>query len=146
MPVKRQGRIIEESEEIVEPESVGSSPPKFDFTKYTLSRAVEKKTLTIAESDETFEVTVRPMSWAKKNQLISGSLTFGSEGTTGFDGDSYVRNCLKEVLVDAPWGRTTEAFLLTIDDRLGSALESLVPKAFGGEEANSVDLDTVKKE
>ena len=47
------------------------------------------------------------------------------------------------MLVDAPWGRTTEAFLLTIDERLGAALEGLVPKAFASED--SVDIDTVKK-
>jgi hypothetical protein len=149
MPVKGKGRIIEESEEIPKVESVdpvGGSPPPFDFRKYTLSRDVEKKILTIPDSDETFEVSVRPMSWAKKNQIISASLTFGAEGTSGFDGDSYVRNCLKEVLVEAPWGRTTEAFLLTIDDRLGSALEALVPKAFGNDDANSVDIENVKKE
>ena len=48
------------------------------------------------------------------------------------------------MIVEAPWGRTTEAFLITIDDRLGSALESIVPKAFTGDSV--VDVDTVKKE
>ena len=84
------------------------------------------------------------MSWAKRNQIISNSLTFGADGGTGFDGDGYVRSCLKEMLVDAPWGRTTESFLLTIDERLGTALETLVPKAFATDD--SVDIDTVKKE
>ena len=49
------------------------------------------------------------------------------------------------MLVDAPWGRTTEAFLISIDERLGSALEAVVPKAFGSD-AVTVDSDTVKKE
>ena len=116
---------------------------QFDFKKYTLSLEPDKKTLTIPETGESFDVTVKPLSWAKRNQIISSSLTFGADGGTGFDGDGYVRNCLKEMLVDAPWGRTTEAFLLTIDERLGTALETLVPKAFASDE--SVDVDTVKK-
>jgi len=116
----------------------------FDFKKYTLSLEPDKKTLTIADTGESFDVTVKPLSWAKRNQIISSSLTFGADGGTGFDGDGYVRSCLKEMLVDAPWGRTTEAFLLTIDERLGTALEGLVPKAFASED--SVDIDTVKKE
>ena len=51
---------------------------------------------------------------------------------------------LKEMIIDAPWGRTTEAFLLTIDTRLGSALEEVVPKAFDNSDA-TVDVDNVKK-
>jgi len=120
--------------------------PQFNFHKYTLSNQPEKRTLTVSETGEEFEVTIKPMSWAKRNQIISTSLKFGADGSTGFDGDTYVRNCLKEILVDAPWGRTTEAFLLTIDDRLGTALEVLVPKAFGGDDPDGVDIDTIKKE
>ena len=151
MPVK--GRITTEIESEIESDideepvvqSI-SDPPQFNFKKYTLSLEVEKRTLTIDDTGETFEVTIRPMSWAKRNQIISSSLKFGADGATGFDGDMYVRNCLKEILVEAPWGRTTEAFLLTIDDRLGTALERIVPKAFGGEDPDGVDIDTVKKE
>lgn len=116
----------------------------FDFKKYTLSLEPDTRTLTIPETGDSFDVTVKPLSWAKRNQIISNSLTFGADGGTGFDGDGYVRSCLKEMLVDAPWGRTTESFLLTIDERLGTALETLVPKAFATDD--SVDIDTVKKE
>jgi len=146
MPVRRiESEPV--SEPVVEPvKEAVSEPPQFDFKKYTLSLEPEKRTLTIPETGETFEVTVRPMSWAKRNSIISSSLKFGADGATGFDGDAYVRNCLRELLIDAPWGRTTEAFLLTIDERLGTALEALVPKAFGGEDPDGVDIDTVKKE
>ena len=47
------------------------------------------------------------------------------------------------MIVDAPWGRTTEAFLVSIDERLGGALEKLVPNAFSDTE---VDPNTIKKE
>ena len=139
MPVKRT-----ETEPTIEAEPVVEQPT-FDFKKYTLSLQPEKRTVTIDETGETFEVTIRPLSWAKRNQIISTSLKFGADGATGFDGDGYVRNCLKEILLEAPWGRTTEAFLLTIDERLGTALETLVPKAFGADD-DGVDIDTVKKE
>ena len=145
MPVKgRDTTVIDPDEESVS-KPIGEIP-QFDFHKYTLSNQSEKRTLTVAETGETFEVTIKPMSWAKRNQIISSSLKFGGDGTTGFDGDTYVRNCLKEILVEAPWGRTTEAFLLTIDERLGSALELLVPKAFGGDDSDEVDIESVKKE
>ena len=42
------------------------------------------------------------------------------------------------------WGKTTESFLITIDERLGAALEALVPKAFSTPDV--LDADTVKKE
>ena len=48
------------------------------------------------------------------------------------------------MIIEAPWGRTTEAFLISIDERLGTALESLVPKAFGANDLTSPD--TIKKE
>ena len=146
MPVRRiETESVPEPVEEPRAEPV-SAPAQFDFKKYTLSLEPEKRTLTIPETGETFEVTVRPMSWAKRNSIISTSLKFGADGATGFDGDLYVRNCLKEILVNAPWGRTTEAFLLTIDERFGTALERLVPKAFGGDDSTEVDIDSVKKE
>ena len=52
------------------------------------------------------------------------------------------------MVVDAPWGPTTEAFLASIDERLGSALETIVPNAFGEEDdgAGGGDPNEIKKE
>ena len=52
------------------------------------------------------------------------------------------------MIVDAPWGRTTETFLLSIDERLGQALEAIVPKAFGetATEGGLADIDNLKDE
>ncbi len=58
----------------------------------------------------------------------------------GFDGDAYVKSYLKEFIIEAPWGKTTEAFLTTIDSRLGKALESLVPSV-----DQELDQDQLKK-
>ena len=48
------------------------------------------------------------------------------------------------MIVEAPWGATKETFLATIDSRLGSALETLVPSAFG-EESPVATPNDIKK-
>lgn len=118
------------------------SESKFDFKKYIIEKQPESKTLTIEGTGETFEVTVKDLPWSRRNQLISKSLEFNAGGETKFAADVYVRECLKEMIVDAPWGNTTESFLMQIDSRLGSALETLVPQAF---DDVAVQSDIVKK-
>ena len=118
----------------------------FDISKYTIGNEPKKVTIKIDETEDEFEVTIKPLSWAKRNQILSKSLTWDSTGNTSFDGDTYVRSCLREMLVDAPWGRTTETFLISIDTRLGAALEALVPQAFSGEDSETLTPDKIKKE
>tara|TARA_R110000824_G_C15213772_1_gene676914 strand:+ start:1077 stop:1496 length:420 start_codon:yes stop_codon:yes gene_type:complete len=133
-------------------ESASVKPVKaaFDYTVYLVSHEAETKTINIEGTTDSFEVSVKPLSWSKRNQLISKNLNWDSTGTTSFSADGYVRDCLKAMLVEAPWGRTTESLLLSFDDRLGAALETLVPKAFG-EDADAkigteLDMDGIKKE
>ena len=116
----------------------------YDVSKYQTVTTDEKVTVTIDETGDTFEVTVKPMSWSKRNQLVSKCLKFTQNGQTSFQGDLYIREALKETIIDAPWGRTTEAFLMSIDERLGDALEKLVPTAFGGDTGGSPEQ--IKKE
>jgi len=115
----------------------------FDFKNYIINKVPEKKMVTIPDTDEEFEITFKELSWSKRNQLLSKSLQFSASGETQFSADIYVRECLKEMIIDAPWGNTTESFLLQIDNRLGAALEALVPQAYDdvGERA-----DAIKKE
>ena len=115
----------------------------FDLSKYQIETSTKKVLVKIEETGEEFEVTVKQLSWSKRNQLISKSLQFTSSGSTTFSADVYVRECLKEMIIEAPWGNTTESFLLQIDNRLGSALEELVPTAF---DDVSGAADTIKKE
>jgi len=117
---------------------------EFDLNKYKISSEAQKITVTIEETGDTFELSIKQLSWSKRNQLISKCLQWEQSGSASFDGDLYVRESLKEMIVEAPWGRTSEAFLITIDSRLGAALEAIVPKAFGGDAV--VDIETVKKE
>jgi len=116
----------------------------FDLQRYTISTGPKTIKVTIEETGDEFELTVKQLPWARRNQLISKCVSWDTNGGTQFSGDAYVRDCLKEMIVEAPWGRTTEAFLLSIDERLGSALEKLVPTAFSSEEGMSPD--EIKKE
>ena len=99
----------------------------FDYSKYQIDNAVEERTLTIEETNDTFKVKIKPLSWSRRNQIMSKCITWTQNGQTGFDRDAFVRGCLREMIVEAPWGRTTETFLISIDARLGAALEKLVP-------------------
>ena len=132
---------IEDIEE-VEEEQVDTPSTPFDVNKYKISSSPKVETLYI--DGTSFEVTIKPLSWSLRNQIISKSLRWDANGSTNFDGDSYARECLKEMIVDAPWGRTTESFLISIDARLGTLLETLVPKAF--DESADMGIDTIKKE
>ena len=105
----------------------------FDYNKYIVGTNVRTETVKIEGTDEEFTVKVKPLSWSKKNQLVSRYVKWSEEGVSSFNGDGYVRECLKEMLVEAPWGKTSETFLISIDNRLGSALEQLVPSAFDNE-------------
>ena len=116
----------------------------FDHTKYTVEPTVERKTVVIPETGDEFEVSVKTLSWSRRNQLVSRCLKVSNDGQSSFDGDKYIRECLKEIIVEAPWGPTNETFLVSIDDRLGTALEKIVPSAFvdkGGQTP-----DEIKKE
>ena len=106
---------------------------KFDISKYQITPELKVHTVVIPETDDEFEVKIKQLAWTKRNQLVSKCLEWGQDGESSFNGDLYIRECLKEMIVEAPWGRTTEAFLISIDERLGTALEGLVPTAFAGD-------------
>lgn len=130
--------VTEETEE----EEVIPDKPSFDFNKYRIANKTEIRTLELDGAE--FNITLKPLSWSKRNQILSKAMTWETGGGTRFDGDTYVRECLKEMVLDAPWGKTTELFLMSIDDRLGGLLETVVPQAFGTEEIG--DVDTLKEE
>ena len=132
-------------EEVIEEEieeEIEVPKKEFDFNKYRIANKTEVRTLELDGAE--FTITVKPLSWSKRNQILSKAMTWETGGGTRFDGDTYVRECLKEMIMDAPWGKTTELFLMSIDDRLGGLLETVVPQAFGTEEIG--DLDTLKEE
>jgi len=64
---------------------------------------------------------------------------------SNFDGALYVREVLKEIIVSAPWGKTTDGFLLSINTELGEALENLV-NANDSEDIDEVESEEIKKD
>jgi hypothetical protein len=101
------------------------------YEKYLLTREVEKVILDLPyeEEEEKIEVSIRPLSWAKKNSLVSQCTNYTSEGGVAFDGQRYINEVLKYIITEAPWGSTNDTFLAKVDLRLGGALELIVPSA-----------------
>lgn len=98
------------------------------YEKFMLDRSNKKVTLILGE--DSLEVTTRQLSWSVKNKIVSESIKWDTKGTMGFDGDTYMREVLKYIIVEAPWGKTDDIFLSRIGPELGTALETLVPGAF----------------
>ena len=118
----------------------------FDISKYMVSNDVTTQIVTLPNGDE-FEVKVKPISWSKKNQLIAKAMAFGGTDGMSFNADYYVKECLKAMIVSAPWGETNDTFLISINDELGKALEALVPQAFGrDEDSDGTEENELKKE
>ena len=115
----------------------------FDISKYLISSELETRILIIPETGDEIEVEIKSIPWSKRNKIISECLKWQDGGQVDFDGDRYVKECLTSMVVKAPWGTTDDKFLSSIDARLGSVLEELVPKAFGEDQANTVE--TLKK-
>ena len=132
--VEAEDNVFDEEEPSI---PIDSNNIPFDFNKYRVANKTEIKTLEIENTS--FSVTVKPLSWSRRNQILSKAMAWDTNGGTRFDGDVYVRECLKEMIVDAPWGKTSELFLISIDERLGTVLESLVPSAFGNDALEDVE-------
>ena len=77
---------------------------KFDIANYQLSGEAYEETVTIPETGDEFTVTLRPLSWSRRNKIVSRCLKIDGGGNNSFDGDYYMKECLKEMIVKAPWG------------------------------------------
>lgn len=113
----------------------------FNIDKYKIKG--ENQNFTIKIKDDQFDVTVKPMTWKSKNDLVAKCMTFEPTGASSFDSGKYVKEVLKYIIVDAPWGNTTDEFLDSINSELGAALEQLVPSAM---DTNLSDVDVIKKD
>ena len=114
----------------------------FDISKYKIN-STDRELIDVEVGDDKFQVEIKPLTWFKKNQLVTECMAFANTGDTKFDGSKYVKEVLKEIITDAPWGKTTDAFLMSINSELGQALELIVPQAFLNQE---VDIDSIKKD
>tara|TARA_Y100000310_G_C20363152_1_gene659945 strand:+ start:109 stop:492 length:384 start_codon:yes stop_codon:yes gene_type:complete len=101
----------------------------FNWTKYQVKTDVREVTLKVGEDQDELTLGIKDLGYVQKNKLVSSCYTYTS-GTVGFDMDTYMRETLKAMIVDAPWGATNDMFLLSINQELGKALEDLIPSAF----------------
>lgn len=85
-----------------------------------------EKEVAIKYKGEEVMLTIRPITWSKKNQILSKCFSFGKAGNS-FDLDMYNKECLMYMIVKAPWGTTDKIFLTSIGPELGAALQELVP-------------------
>jgi hypothetical protein len=113
----------------------------FNLSKYQISDKSVSKVVDLG--DDSFEVRVKELSWFQRNTLMSRCMQIKGNSESTFDGALFVREVLKEIIVEAPWGKTTDLFLTSIDSRLGQALETLVSSMSGGSE--ELSLDETKK-
>ena len=143
--VRKEDTNVNDKGQILEEEEITSNSNNFDVNKYTIGNSLEEITLLVGPDEDELQVTVKDISWSKRNQIMSKCLAWDNAGNTSFDGDAYVRLCLKEIIHEAPWGNTTEAFLIRINDDLGQALEQLVPRAFADDSNLSDEINSVKK-
>lgn len=68
--------------------------------------------------------------WAKLNYLKSQCVSFDEKQQTHFDSQQYLQECLKLMIVEAPWGATDDIFLVQVDGPLGTELEKIIPSAY----------------
>ena len=115
----------------------------FDLKKYQVSDKAITKVVDVG--DESFEVRVKELSWFKRNEIMSKCMVLRPDADSTFDGALYVREVLKQIVVEAPWGVTNDLFLLSIDTRLGQALETLV-QSMSEASNEELSLEETKKE
>ena len=94
---------------------------------------------------EDIKIKVMGIPWARLNYIKSQSVSFDDQKRAHFDGSFYINECLKQMIVEAPWGKTDDMFLLQLDEPLGKELEGLVPSAYG-EKSTAQDFSEIKKE
>ena len=90
----------------------------------------ELKELDIDYDGTEMKIKVKPISWSKKNQILSQCFTYQTDGKIAFNFDRYLKEMLSNMIVEAPWGETNHIFLNKIKPDFGQQLERLVPKAF----------------
>ena len=115
----------------------------FDLKKYQVSDKAITEVVDVG--DESFEVRVKELSWFKRNEIMSKCMVLRPDADSTFDGALYVREVLKQIVVEAPWGVTNDLFLLSIDTRLGQALETLV-QSMSEASNEELSLEETKKE
>ena len=113
------------------------------YEKY-IKKSEETEKIILKINEDEIPLTIRSIPWVKRMEIRDNCLSWDSTGSGKLHMSVYNRECLKYLIVDAPWGKTTEMFLLTVDDKLGMALEKLVPSPYS--ETDNINIEILKKE
>ena len=57
----------------------------FDISKYKVN-ATDREVVDVEVGEDKFKVEIKPLTWFRKNQLVTQCMTFTSGGETKFDG------------------------------------------------------------
>ena len=113
----------------------------------TCARHASTKCQTHDAGVEDVPIKVAGIPWAKLNYIKSQCVSYNDKQETQFDGQQYINECLKIMVVDAPWGATDDMFLLQVGGPLGAALEKLIPSAYSATDAEDEEsFSDIKKE
>lgn len=112
----------------------------------TCARHSSTKCQTHDAGVEDVPIKVAGIPWAKLNYIKSQCVSYNDKQETQFDGQQYINECLKIMVVDAPWGATDDMFLLQVGGPLGAELEKLIPSAYGANDEEEESLSDIKKE
>ena len=87
---------------------------------------------------EDVPIKVAGIPWAKLNYIKSQCVSYNDKTETQFDGQQYINECLKIMIV------------LQVGGALGVELEKLIPSAYGTNDEEDEDIEetltTIKKE
>ena len=72
---------------------------EFDVSKYVLTSETDTHVVKIPDTGDEFELQIKPIPWSKRNKIISECLNWGDGSSVDFDGDKYVRECLRYMVV-----------------------------------------------
>jgi hypothetical protein len=112
----------------------------------TCARHASTKCQTHDAGVEDVPIKVAGIPWAKLNYIKSQCVSYNDKQETQFDGQQYINECLKIMVVDAPWGATDDIFLLQVGSILGAELEKLIPSAYGANDEEEESVSDIKKE
>ena len=92
---------------------------------------------------ESVTLRVKDIPRMRKEAILSESMSWDASGNTHFRPSVFKNECLKLIIVEAPWGNTSDMFLASLgDNELSDALDTLIPSASSNTNSSS---DTIKK-
>ena len=87
---------------------------------------LQEREVIIHHKKKEYTITIRDITWAEKNKIISNCLKYNKTGEPSFDLAKYNTEMLLKILVKAPFP-INEMELMKLDSNVGRQLEKLIP-------------------